>query len=75
MDGEVTKRLLESDADKEEVQGEIEKYRQMGVQSVPTMLIGKKYAVMGARDDKTIAEVIEGVHQERLAERAEASVH
>ena len=75
MDGEVTKRLLESDADKEEVQSEIDKYRQMGVQSVPTMLIGKKYAVMGARDDKTIAEVIEGVHQERLAERAEASVH
>jgi len=75
MDREVTTRLLESDADKEEVQSEIDKYRQMGVQSVPTMIIGKKYAVMGARDAKTIAEVIEGVYQERLAEQSQTAVH
>ncbi len=65
MDGEVVKRMLESDADKAEVQAEIDEFRQMGVQSVPTMIVGKKYAVVGAREDTTIAEVIEGVYQER----------
>ncbi len=70
MDGAVTKRLLESDADKEDVQAEIDAYRQMGVQSVPTMIVGKKYAVVGAREDTTIAEVIEGVYQERLTEQS-----
>ncbi len=57
--------MLESDTDKAEVQQEIDNYRQMGVQSVPTLIVGKKYAVVGAQADATIAEVIEGVFQER----------
>lgn len=65
MDGQVVKRLLAGDADRKQVQEEMQHYQKMGVRSVPTMIVGKKYAVVGAQPADTIAEVISGVFLER----------
>jgi predicted DsbA family dithiol-disulfide isomerase len=65
MERDIVERLLSGDADKKQVAEEMAHYQQMGVRSVPTMIVGKKYAVVGAQEAGTIAEVIEGVHRER----------
>jgi len=72
LERDVVERLLAGDADRKEVQDEIAQYQQMGVRSVPTIIVGKKYAVVGAQQAETIAEVIGGVFEERKAENAEA---
>jgi len=68
LEKDVVERLLQGDADRKDVEAEMQQYRQMGVQSVPTMIIGKKYAVVGAQEAETIAQVIEGIVEERKAE-------
>lgn len=65
MERAVVERLLAGDADKQEVQQELLHYQQMGVRSVPTMIVGKKYAIVGAQDPSTIAQCIEGFFEER----------
>ncbi len=65
MEREVVERLLAGDADLKEVQEEMQHYQQMGVRSVPTMIVGKKYAVVGAQEAETIAQVIQGIVEER----------
>lgn len=70
LEKDVVERLLQGDADRKDVETEMQQYRQMGVQSVPTMIVGKKYAVVGAQEAETIAQVIEGIVEERKAETA-----
>jgi len=53
MDAEVIARLLEGDADLEEIRGMDRQAREMGVTGVPTFIIGGKYAVTGAQETET----------------------
>ena len=66
LDGAVVERLLAGDADRDTVQAELDKFRQMGVQSVPTLIVDNKYVVVGAQEPETIANVIVGVFQENI---------
>ena len=61
MDGALVASLLASDADKAEVQAEIEEAQRMGVTGVPCFLLEGKYAVMGAQDTEVIADAIRQV--------------
>ena len=65
LERDVIERLLAGDTDRKAVQDEIAQYQQMGVRSVPTIIVGKKYAVVGVQQPETIAEVIGGVFEER----------
>ena len=59
MDAEAVERLLASDADLEETRGQDLQARQMGVQGVPTFIIGNSYAVSGAQDTETWLKIID----------------
>jgi len=65
LEEDVIARLLEGDVDRKEVHEEMLHYQKMGVSSVPTIIVGKKYAVIGAQQAEAIAEVIEGIVAER----------
>ncbi|HFC04448.1 MAG TPA: DsbA family oxidoreductase [Rhizobiales bacterium] len=67
MEREVVERLFEGEAGLQEVRQEMLQYQQMGVRSVPTMIVGQKYAISGAQQPETIAQVIAGVVEERKA--------
>ncbi len=56
MDKAVVERLLAGDADKAEVQAEIESAQSMGITGVPTFIVAGRYAVVGAQP----AEVLSG---------------
>jgi len=58
MDGDVVARLLQGDADRDEVLGEDREAREMGVSGVPTFLIGGTYVVQGAQDSATWEKII-----------------
>jgi len=72
LEREVVERLLAGDSDSKEVQQEMLHYQQMGVRSVPTMIVGQKYAISGAQQAETIVEVIIGIVQERKAAATQA---
>ena len=61
MDREATLRLLQSDADADDIQARDQDARQKGVTAVPTFLIAQQYVVSGAQPtetwDKVIAEL------------------
>jgi predicted DsbA family dithiol-disulfide isomerase len=61
MDRDATLRLLQSDADAEDIQARDEDARRKGVTAVPTFLIARQYVVSGAQPtetwDKVIAEL------------------
>lgn len=61
MDREATLRLLQSDADADDIQARDQDARQKGVNAVPTFLIAQQYVVSGAQPtetwDKVIAEL------------------
>ncbi|CUH83164.1 Protein-disulfide isomerase [Thalassovita mediterranea] len=63
MDAAVVRRLLQGDADAEEIQARDQSARQMGVSSVPTFIIASQHAVPGAQGTdlwlKVIDEIIE----------------
>jgi predicted DsbA family dithiol-disulfide isomerase len=58
MDASVVKRLLESDADLEDIRARDAHSRQMGISSVPTFIIAGKHAVPGAQPPELWAKVI-----------------
>jgi len=72
LERDAVERLLDGDADSKEVQQEMHHYQQMGVRSVPTMIVGQKYAISGAQQAETIVEVITGIVQERKATATQA---
>ena len=55
MDGDVIARLLETDADRDTVLGEIEAAKEMGVNGVPFFILDRKYAISGAQTAETLA--------------------
>ncbi|SIQ03865.1 Predicted dithiol-disulfide isomerase, DsbA family [Rhizobium sp. RU20A] len=67
MERAVVARLLESDADRDTVSGEIDAARQMGVSGVPCFVLQGKYAVMGAQSVETLEDAIRQVGQEGAA--------
>lgn len=58
MEGDVIARLLEGDADKDTVLGEIDAAQQMGVNGVPFFILDSKYAISGAQMPETLAGAI-----------------
>jgi len=58
MDGDIIRRLLEGDSDLAETIAEDKKAREMGVQGVPCFIIGASYAVQGAQNTDTWANII-----------------
>ncbi len=58
MDGDLVRRLLAGDSDLAETIAEDKKAREMGVQGVPCFIIGASYAVQGAQNTDTWANII-----------------
>ncbi len=58
MDGDLVRRLLDGDSDLAETIAEDKKAREMGVQGVPCFIIGASYAVQGAQNTDTWADII-----------------
>ena len=71
MNVDVMETLLPTDADRKEVENEIEAARKMGVTGVPCFIINNKYAVMGAQEPATIAEAIKNAAAEMKEEAVE----
>ena len=64
MDGEIVEDLLVSDADREAVEREDTLARKIGINGVPTFLIGGKVLVNGAQDAEHLVRVIDRVSAE-----------
>lgn len=64
MDAELVEELLNSDADRELVEREDSLARKIGIQGVPTYLIGGKALVTGAQDPDALVRVIDRVASE-----------
>ena len=58
MDAAVVQRLLKSDADLEEIKQRDAMAREMGVNSVPTFIVGGRHAVPGAQQPELWRKVI-----------------
>lgn len=58
MDRAATLRLLQSDADTDDIQARDQDARQKGVNAVPTFLIAQQYVVSGAQPPETWEKVI-----------------
>ncbi|SOH93691.1 Predicted dithiol-disulfide isomerase, DsbA family [Monaibacterium marinum] len=67
MDTEVMSRLLAGDVDRDVVIREDTEAREMGVSGVPTFLIGGRYAVQGAQDAATWANIIAEISEASAA--------
>lgn len=64
LDAELVEELLESEADLEKVQHEDSMARKIGINGVPTYLIGGKVLINGAQDAEVLARVIDKVAAE-----------
>lgn len=71
LDGERVAAFLASDAGVEEVRGEIDQARAVGVTAVPTFVFEGQWAVQGAQETSTFLRVLEQV-REQTAERTAA---
>ena len=58
MDAAVVRRLLESDVDAQEIRDRDAHSRSMGINSVPTFIVGGRHAVPGAQPPELWAKVI-----------------
>jgi len=58
MDGEVVRKLLESDADVERVEREARAAKEAGVDGVPCFIFGNVLAVSGAQDPAYLADAM-----------------
>ncbi len=61
MDAELVEELMNSDADRENVEREDSLARKIGIEGVPTYLIGGKSLVSGAQDAEMLVRVIDSV--------------
>jgi predicted DsbA family dithiol-disulfide isomerase len=61
LDGELVEELLNSDADRESVEREDTMARKIGINGVPTFLIGGKVLVNGAQDAEHLVRIIDRV--------------
>lgn len=67
MDGEKVLADLATDLDADKVMGEIAMAGRMGINGVPTFVIGRKYAVVGAQSAEVLADAIRQAVAEGLA--------
>jgi predicted DsbA family dithiol-disulfide isomerase len=58
MDAEVTRQLLASDADVDQVTQAADKAKEAGIDGVPFFIFGGKFAVSGAQDPAYLADAI-----------------
>ncbi len=72
MDRELVEELLNSDADREKVEHEDTMARKIGINGVPTYLVGGKVLVTGAQDAEHLAHVIDRVANESEPAQATA---
>jgi predicted DsbA family dithiol-disulfide isomerase len=72
MDGELVEELLASDADRELVEREDSLARKIGINGVPTFLIGGKMLISGAQDAEALARAIDRVAAESESTAATA---
>ncbi|MEQ6247980.1 DsbA family oxidoreductase [Sulfitobacter sp. HNIBRBA3233] len=61
MDASVVTRLLQSDADLEDIRTRDAHSREMGISSVPTFIVGQRHAVPGAQPPELWAKVIKEI--------------
>ena len=64
MDAALVTRLLESDADVDDIRARDAHSRQMGVTSVPTFIVAGQHAVPGAQPPETWAKVIDEIRSQ-----------
>jgi predicted DsbA family dithiol-disulfide isomerase len=71
LSGDLVRRLLDGDADREAVQEEIATAQRIGVTGVPCFIIDGRYAVMGAQEPEAIIAALRQARDERegLGER------
>lgn len=58
MDASVVRRLLASEADRDDISARDAHSRQMGIKSVPTFIVANQHAVPGAQPPELWAKVI-----------------
>ena len=73
MEREVVARLLEGEADREQLREEEAAAREMGVTGVPCFIIGGRYVLQGAQPAETWAKLIGELTAAREAQEAEQS--
>ena len=59
MDGKLVRELLETEADKDSIDAEIQQAHQIGVQGVPCFIFGARLAVMGAQAPEILADAMD----------------
>ncbi|CUJ25692.1 DsbA family oxidoreductase [Cognatishimia activa] len=67
MDAAVVQRLLKSDADVEEIKQRDATAREMGVNSVPTFIVGGRHAVPGAQQPELWRKVIAELREQQTS--------
>ena len=68
MDASVVRKLLQSEADSEDIAARDAHARQMGISSVPTFIVGSRHAVPGAQSPELWAKVIADLQQMAAAD-------
>ena len=67
MDEARVRELLTSNEGEAEVEAEIERAGRLGIHSVPTFVLGDRYAVAGAQSTATFAELLDELAREAAA--------
>ncbi|MCI2393217.1 DsbA family oxidoreductase [Aliiroseovarius sediminis] len=75
MDGDVVGRLLDSDADAEDIQARDMDARRKGVQSVPTFVVANQHVVPGAQPTELWTQVIDDLTAQLAAGSSESPAH
>lgn len=65
MDASVVQKLLQSDVDLDHIQQKEAAFREMGISSVPTFIVGGQHAVPGAQPAKLWQNVIKEISENR----------
>lgn len=68
MDAAVVTRLLKSDEDKQAIRDRDTHSREMGVNSVPTFIVGSRHAVPGAQPPELWQKVIQDLREQAAAQ-------
>ena len=64
MDGDLVKKLLNTDQDKDLIAAEVQQAHSMGIQGVPMFIFNGKSGVSGAQDSSVLVQVIDKIQAE-----------
>lgn len=67
LDVEAAREVLNSDAFTQEVRNEEERYRQLGIQSVPTYIVNDQYAITGGQPPEVFEQALRQIADEMSA--------